>query len=153
MCRPSSKSGLSRIYACPWTGIVICSSLLTNWWWNKCAGSRFWNQLDYVIDIIPKDWRITRREWRHQEIESPSITVCADKRCLIQKRILSTVPEVFKPRGSKLRNKRSPRGYLQKPLGGTVISTQVDQSRIPLAYNAEGHTSLCQGLQQMSKVQ
>ena len=72
--------------------------------------------------------------------------ICADKRCLIQKRILSTVPEVFKPRGSRLRNERSPRGYLQKPFRGTVISAQVDLSRILLAYNAKGHTSLCQDL-------
>ena len=79
--------------------------------------------------------------------------IYADKRCLIQKMILSTVPEVFKPQGSKPRNERSPRGYLRKPLGGAVISAQVDPSRILLAYNDEGRTSLCQGLRQVSKVQ
>ena len=60
---------------------------------------------------------------------------------------------LFKPRRSRLRNERSPRGYLRKPLGGTVISAQVDPSRILLAYNDEGRTGLCQGLRQVSKVQ
>ena len=79
--------------------------------------------------------------------------IYADKRCLIQKMILSTVLEVFKPQGSKPRNERSPRGYLQKPLEGMIISAQVNPSRILLAYNAKGCTSLCQGLRQVSKVQ
>ena len=56
-------------------------------------------------------------------------------------------------KADRLRNERSPRGYLRKPLGGTIISTQIDLSRILLAYNAEGRTSLCQGLRQVSKVQ
>ena len=79
--------------------------------------------------------------------------ICADKRCFIQKRVLLVVPEVSMPRGNRLRNERSPRGYLRKPLWGTVISSQVDLSRILLAYNAEGHIGLCQGLRQVSKVQ
>ena len=62
------------------------------------------------------------------------------------------VPEVFKPRGSKLRNKSSPRGYLWKPLEGTVISAQVDPSWVLLAYNAKGRTNLCQDLRQVSEV-
>ena len=57
----------------------------------------------------------------HEETEVPGITICADKRCSIQKRILATILKVPKPRGSRLRNERSSRGYLLKPLGGTVI--------------------------------
>ena len=53
-----------------------------------------------------------------------------------------TVPEVFKPLGIKLGNERSPQGYLRKPLEGTIISAQVDPSRILLAYNVEGCTSV-----------
>ena len=79
--------------------------------------------------------------------------ICDNQGCLVQKRILSTVPEVFEPRGSKLRDERNPRRYLWKPLGGTVIGAQDNLSRILLAYNAEGRTSLHQSLRQMSKVQ
>ena len=75
------------------------------------------------------------------------------KDVLYKKRILSTVPEVFEPRGSKLRDERNPRRYLWKPLGGTIIGAQDNLSRILLAYNAEGRTSLRQSLRQMSKVQ
>ena len=60
--------------------------------------------------------------------------------------------KVSMPRKNRLRNERSPRGYLWKPLGGMIISAQVDPSSILLAYNVEGRTDLCQGLRQVSKV-
>ena len=110
-------------------------------------------QLDYAIDILPKNWPTTRRERCHEETEVPNIVICANKGCALQKRILSTILEVFRPRESKLRNERSPRRYLRKPLRRTIISTQVDPSRILLAYNAKGHASLCQVLRQVLEVQ
>ena len=55
MCRPSSKSCLSRIYACPRTSTVIYSKFLTYWRQNKYAGSRPWKQLGYATDIVPKN--------------------------------------------------------------------------------------------------
>ena len=110
-------------------------------------------QLDYAIDILFENRRVTGREERCKKVEGPGITIFADERCLIQKRVLSTILEVFRPRGSTLRNERSPRGYLRKPLERTIISTQAGQSRILLAYNAEGHASLCQVLRQVLEVQ
>ena len=66
--------------------------------------------------------------------------ICADKKYFIQKRILPTLPKVSMPQGGGLRNERSPRGYLRKPFGGTIISAQVGSSKILLSYNAEGCT-------------
>ena len=43
-----------------------------------------------------------------RKLKGPSITICADKRCFIQKRVLPTIPEVSVPRRSRLRNERSP---------------------------------------------
>ena len=57
------------------------------------------------------------------------------------------------PRGSKLRDERSTRGYLREPLGRTITSTQIDQSRILLAYNDEGCIILSPILRQMPEVQ
>ena len=54
-------------------------------------------QLDYAFDILSKDWLATRRERSCEETEVPSIAICANKRCSLQKRILATVPKVFKP--------------------------------------------------------
>ena len=110
-------------------------------------------QLDYAIDILPKNWGVNKREGRRKKVEGPGITVRADKGRLIQKRFLSTVPEVFMPRGSRLRDERSTRGYLRKPLGRTITSTQIDSSRILLAYNDEGCASLCPVLRQKLEVQ
>ena len=64
-------------------------------------------QLDYAFDILSKDWPATRRERSREETKVPSIAICANKRCALQKRILMTVPKVFKLRGSRLRNERS----------------------------------------------
>ena len=153
MRRLFSKSRLSRIYARSLTGTTICSSLLTYWWWKECAGSRFWMQLDYTLDILSKDWPTTERERSHEETEVPSIAICANKRRVLQKRILVTVPKVFKPWGSRLRNERSSRGYLWKPLRGTVVSAQADPSGVLLANYAERCTSLLQDLWQVSEVQ
>ena len=36
-------------------------------------------QLDYAIDILPKNWGVTGRKGRHKKVESPGITVRADK--------------------------------------------------------------------------
>ena len=94
-------------------------------------------QLDYALDILSKDWTATGRERSREETEVPSITICANKRCALQKRILVIVLKVFKPRGSRLRNERSSRGYPWKPLGGTVVSAQVDPSWVLLAHYAE----------------
>ena len=110
-------------------------------------------QLDYALDILSKDWTATGRERSREETEVPSLTICANKRCALQKRILATVPKVFKPRGSGLRNERSSRGYLWKPLRGTVISAQDDPSWVLLANYAERCTSLRQDLRQVLEVQ
>ena len=40
-------------------------------------------QLDYAIDILPKNWRVTGREGRRKKVEGPSIMVCADEERLI----------------------------------------------------------------------
>ena len=40
-------------------------------------------QLDYAIDILPKNWGVTEREGRRKKVEGLGITVCADKGCLI----------------------------------------------------------------------
>ena len=103
-------------------------------------------QLDYAIDILSKNWPSTGRERSREEIEFPRIAICANKRCALQKRILEIVLKVLKPRGSILRNERSSRGYLWKPLEGTIVSAQVDPSWVLLAKYAERHTSLCQDL-------
>ena len=58
---------------------------------------------------------------------------------------------MFRPRGSILRDERSTRGYLRKPLGRKITSTQVDLSRILLAYNDEGCANLCPVLRQMQR--
>ena len=110
-------------------------------------------QLDYAFDILSKDWPTTGRERGHEEIEVPSIAIWANKRCTLQKRILATVPKVFKPRGSRLRNERSSRGYLWKPLKGTVVSAQADPSWVLLANYAERRTSLRQDLRQVLEIQ
>ena len=110
-------------------------------------------QLDYAIDILSKNWPATGRERSCEETEVPSIAICANKRCALQKRILATILKVLKPRGSRLRNERSSRGYLWKPLGGTIVSAQVYPSLVLLANYAERHTSLCQDLRQVSEVQ
>ena len=103
-------------------------------------------QLDYAFDILSKDWPASGWERGHEETEVPSIAICANKRCALQKRILVTVPKVFKPRGSELRNERSSREYLWKPLRGTVVSAQADPSGVLLANYAERCTSLRQDL-------
>ena len=64
-------------------------------------------QLDYAIDILFKNWPATGRERSHEETEVPSIAICANKRRALQKRILATVPKVFKSRGGKLCNEGS----------------------------------------------
>ena len=66
---------------------------------------------------------------------------------------LLSISEMLRYRRSELPHERNPRGYLRKPLGGTVISTKVDPSRTLLAYNAKGCASLCQVLRQVSEVQ
>ena len=103
-------------------------------------------RLDYTLDILSKDWPAAERERSRDETEVPSIVICANKRHALQKRILVTVPKVFKLRGSGLRNERSSRGYLWKPLKGTVVSAQADPSGVLLANYAERRTSLCQDL-------
>ena len=108
--------------------------------------------LDDAADILPENGLAAGRERFCEETKIPGIAICADKRCPIQKRILATVLKVPKPRRSRLRNERSSRGYLRKPLGGAVISAQVNLSWVLLANNAEGRTSLRQGLRQVSKV-
>ena len=110
-------------------------------------------QLDYIIDNLSKNWLATGRERRREETEVPSIAICANNRCALQKRILATVLKVFKSQGSGLRNKRSSQGYLWKPFGGTVVSSQVDPSWVLLANYAERRTSLCQGLRPVLEVQ
>ena len=110
-------------------------------------------QLDYAIGILSKNWPATGRERSRKETEVPSIVICANKRCALQKRILAIVFKVFKPRGSRLRNERSSQGYLWKPLGGTVVSAQVYPSWVLLANYAKRHTSLCQDLRQVLEVQ
>ena len=103
-------------------------------------------QLDYAIGILSKNWPATGRERSRKETEVPSIVICANKRCALEKRILAIVFKVFKPRGSRLRNERSSQGYLWKPLKGTVVSAQADPSGVLLANYAERRTSLCQDL-------
>ena len=103
-------------------------------------------KLDYAIDILPKNWPTTGRERCHEETEVPNIVICANKGCALQKRILATVPKLFKPRGSRLRNEGSSRGYLWKPLRGTVVNAQVDPNWVLLANYAERRTSLRQDL-------
>ena len=110
-------------------------------------------QLDYAIDILSKNWPATGRERSCEETEVPSIAICANKRCALQKRILATILKVLKPRGSRLRNERSSQGYLWKPLGGTIVSAQVYPSLVLLANYAERHISLRQSLRQVSEVQ
>ena len=110
-------------------------------------------QLDYAFDILSKDWPASGWERGHEETEVPSIVICANKRRALQKRILVIVPKVFKLQGSRLRNERSSRGYPWKPLGGTVVSAQVDPSWVLLANYAKRHTSLCQDLRQVLEVQ
>ena len=110
-------------------------------------------QLDYTIDILSKDWPATRQERSHEETEVPSISICANKICALQKKILANVPKVFKPQGSRLHNERNSRGYLWKPLGGTVVSAQANPSWVLLANCAERRISLCQDLRQVTKVQ
>ena len=110
MCRPSSKSCLNRIYACLRTGIIIRSTLLTYRWRKVYVGSRLWMQLDYAIDILSENRRVIGREERRKKVKGPGITVCANERCVIEKRFLTTIPVVSRPRGSTLRNERSPRG-------------------------------------------
>ena len=65
-------------------------------------------QLDYAIDILSKNQHVTGREGRPKKVEGLGVMVCVDKRCLIQKRVLSTITEVFRSRGSKLHNERNP---------------------------------------------
>ena len=36
-------------------------------------------QLNYAIDILPKNWGVTEREGRRKKVEGPGITVRADK--------------------------------------------------------------------------
>ena len=153
MCRPSCKSSLCRIYDCLRIGIIFCPNLPAYRWRSKCAGNKFWEELNHAIDSIPEVRHSAKRERRCYEAESPSLTICVDQRCLIQKRILSTIPEVLEPWRSRLHDERGPRGYLWKPLRGMVISAQVNLSKVLLAYYTEGHPSLRQDLRQMSKVQ
>ena len=78
--------------------------------------------------------------------------ICSNKRHLIKKRFLSPIPKVFGPRGGKLCHERGPRGYLRKPLKGTIVGEQADTSKILQAYYAEGCANLCQSLQQVSEI-
>ena len=57
-------------------------------------------QLDYAIDILSKNWLATGWERCREEIEVPSIAICANKGCALQKRILATILKVLKPQGS-----------------------------------------------------
>ena len=109
--------------------------------------------MDHAISLLPKEWHATRREGRRKEVEGPSIAVCSNKGCPIQKRLLPPVPKVFRPRRSKVHHERGSRGDLRKPFRGTIISAQAYSSRILLAHHAEGQASLCQSLRQVSKVQ
>ena len=62
---------------------------------------------------------------------------------------------MFEPRGSRLRDERNPRGYLWKPLDGTIIGAQDSPSRILLAYNAEGtqaYVKACNKCQRFSNL-
>ena len=40
-------------------------------------------QLDYAIDILSENRRVTGREGRRKKVKGPGITVCADERRLI----------------------------------------------------------------------
>ena len=48
-----------------------------------------------AFDILSKDWIATKRGRSRKEIEVPSIAICANKRCALQKRILTIVPKAF----------------------------------------------------------
>ena len=109
-------------------------------------------QLDYAFDILSKDWTAIGWGRSREEIEVPSIAICANKRCALQKRILTTVPKAFEPRGSGLCNERSSRGYLWKPLRGTVVGGQDDPSWVFLANYAERRIRFRQDLRQVSEV-
>ena len=153
MCRPSCKSSFRGVYECIQAGIIFCPNLLAYKWRSTNVGNRCRRELDHAVNSIFKVRHSARRKRRRKETKSPSLTICDNQGCLIQERFLSSIPEVFEPWGSRLRNERSSRGDLWKSLKGTIVSAQIDPSWVLLAHYAQGRPSLRQGLRQVSEIQ
>ena len=153
MCWSSCKSSFHRDYECIQTGTIFRPNILAYKWRSMNVGNSGGRELDNTVNSISKIRHSARRKRRCKETKSPSLTICADQGCLIQERFLSSIPEVFKQWGSRLRNERSSREDLQKSLRGAVASAKVDPSWVLLAHYAQGRPSLHQGLRQVSEVQ
>ena len=49
---------ISRAYAHPQLGAILCSDLTINRW-RQCARDRFQEQLDYIINLLPEKQHAT----------------------------------------------------------------------------------------------
>ena len=94
-----------------------------------------------------------QREGGRKKAEGLGSAVHLDKRCLVQKRLLSSISEMLGYGRGKLRHEGGTRGDLREPFGVKVISAQAYASRVLLAHHVEGCRGLCQDLRQMPKVQ
>ena len=74
------------------------------------TGDRCRRKLDRAFERISTVGLFARREGRCKKIESPGVTICVDQGRLVQKRILSTLPEVSKPQRSRICDEGSSRG-------------------------------------------
>ena len=79
----------------------------------------------------------------NKEAEGLGNTIHLGKKCLVQKRLLPTIPNMPKPRGSRLCYEGSSWKDLWEPLRVTITSAQTGSGRILLVYHAEGCPSIC----------
>ena len=75
--------------------------------------------------------------------ENPGGEVRLNKRCLVQKRLLSSIFEMLGYRRGRLHHEGDTRGHLRKPFGVKVISAQAYASRVLLPHHVEGCRGLC----------
>ena len=55
---PSYQDYISRAYAHPQSGTIICSDLTINRW-RQYVEDRFQKQLDYTINLLLEKWHVT----------------------------------------------------------------------------------------------
>ena len=57
---------IARTHTHPRSGIVLRSNLITNRQY-QCAGDRFWKLSDDINNLLPEEWRATRRQGSSKE--------------------------------------------------------------------------------------
>ena len=63
------------MHAYPQSGIIFRPKFVAYRWWDEYVRGRLWKQLDYAINVLPKEWNATEREGHRNEAEGPSLMI------------------------------------------------------------------------------